>query len=246
MNPILFLIIAAFAFLGLWLGIPTAFRWKASRDLAIRARAQRAIVLTYDDGPSDVLTLRLADILKRRKVRATFFVIGRNATRHPETIRRMHDDGHEIANHTYNHLNAWKTGAIRSIRDIRKGRCQLRDLSVESAAFRPPFGKSTLLTLIYSVICNTRLAFWTHDSRDSWNRLPVDHILEELHAAGGGVILMHDFDRPRRGPSPEEHQEYVLNLTEKIIDFAETNNFKIIPFRDLFDRPNLKVIEGRI
>ncbi|WP_417463001.1 polysaccharide deacetylase family protein [Kordiimonas sp.] len=244
MHYVIFWIMVAFVTLIAWFSLPILFRWWASRELAVRAQARKAIVLTYDDGPSDVLTPRLADLLQRRKVQATFFVIGDNAMRHPETIRRMHDDGHEIGNHTYNHLNAWRTGPLRSIRDIRKGRYHLKGLGIESAIFRPPFGKSTLLTLSYNLMRNARLAFWTHDSRDSWNRLPIHRILEKLHAAGGGVILMHDFDHPRRGPSPEEHPEYVLDLTEKIIDFAETNNFRIIPFSDLFDKPKLEVAKG--
>lgn len=244
MHLVVFWIMVSCSTLIAWFSIPILFRWWASRDLGIRARARRAIVLTYDDGPSDTLTPRLLNLLKQRKVQATFFVIGHNVTRCPETICRMHDDGHEIGNHTYNHLNAWKAGLLRSIRDIQKGRYQLKDLGIESTIFRPPFGKSTLLTLGYNLMRNTTLAFWTHDSRDSWNRLPVYHVLEELSVAGGGVILMHDFDRPQRGPSPEVHQQYVLDLTEKIIAFAEANNFTIMPFRDLFDQPKLVKDKG--
>ncbi|MFX0547526.1 polysaccharide deacetylase family protein [Roseovarius sp. S1116L3] len=225
--------LAAFAVVA-WFGTAILFRRQATRELAKRARACRAIVLTYDDGPSEGLTLRLAELLKRRRVRATFFVIGQNAMRYPETIRRLLNDGHEIGNHTFDHLNAWKTGPFRAARDIRKGQQQLDALGIENNMFRPPFGKSTLLTLGYNLMRRTRMAFWTYDSRDSWNRLPSGQILEDLKIAGGGVILMHDFDRPHRGPSPEDHQEYILDLTEKIITYAEENSFNIIPFNELF------------
>lgn len=246
MSFILFLIIAVLASLGVWLGIPAVFRWQASRELARRARAQRAIVLTYDDGPSDALTPRLADLLKRRQVRATFFVIGRNVNRHPETICRLLNEGHEVGNHSYNHLNAWKTGPFRAVQDIRNGAHRLKSSGGSSIIFRPPFGKSTLLTLLYSLLSKIRQAFWTHDSRDSWNRLSAEHILEQLRMTGGGVILMHDFDIPKRGPTPEDHPDYVLNLTEKIIDFAETNNFRIICFSELLTKPKVNAVKGSI
>lgn len=239
-------VIFIFASLGGWFGIPALFRWRSSRDLARRARTRRAIVLTYDDGPGEVLTPRLVDLLKRRQVRATFFVIGRNAARHPETVRRLIADGHEIGNHTRDHLNAWKAGPLRAVRDIRHGMDGLADLGMDEAVFRPPFGKSTLATLLYCLLRGTRLAFWTHDSRDSWHRLPADQFLKQLRATQGGVVLMHDFDRPRRGQSPEQHPDYVLALTERIIDFAETHGFNFLAFSDLFDHPEVTAARGLV
>ncbi|MGF6862972.1 peptidoglycan/xylan/chitin deacetylase (PgdA/CDA1 family) [Rhodobacteraceae bacterium MBR-64] len=233
------MIIAGFAVPAVWFGIPGLYRWWATRSLARRTRTQRAIVLTYDDGPSDQVTPRLADLLQRRGIRATFFVIGREAVQRPAMIRRLQDDGHEIGNHTLDHRNAWKTGPLRALRDIRAGQAQLKALGHDTTAFRPPFGKSTLLTLLYSLMRGTRLAFWTHDSRDSWGRLLVDDVLKRLGTAGGGVLLMHDFDLPRRGPSPDQHPDHVVHLTESVIDFAETHDFKIIPFCDLFRNPKL-------
>jgi len=171
-------------------------------------------------------------------------VIGRNAAHHSETFRRLCADGHEIGNHTQDHLNAWKVGPLRAVWDIRRGADSLVELNVERAVFRPPFGKSTFATLFYCLISGTRLAFWTHDSRDSWHRLPVEQFLEQLRVTEAGVVLMHDFDRPQRGPSPEEHPDYVLTLTEKIIDFAETHDFNLLVFSDLFDPPEVSSIRG--
>ena len=245
MHSGLIVIIAALAVPGVWFGIPGLFRWWATRRLGRYARTQRAIVLTYDDGPSDKLTPRLAELLKRRGVRATFFVIGREAVRCPGTLRRLQEDGHEIGNHTQEHRNAWKTGPVRALRDIRAGQAQLEALGQTTTVFRPPFGKSTLLTLLYCLRHGLRLAFWTHDSRDSWERLPVDEVLKRLDAAGGGVLLMHDFDLPRRGPSPDQHPDHVLHLTEAVIDFARTHDFHLIPFCDLFNNPRHHPVRGQ-
>lgn len=235
----LLLVSVGLVVVGAWFGIPSLFRWWATRNLARLARERRAIVLTYDDGPGDMLTPRLAELLRRRGVRATFFVLGREAVRRPAVLRQLHADGHEIGNHSQDHHNAWKTWPLRALRDIRAGRDQLERLGCPTTIFRPPFGKSTLLTLLYNLRCGTGLAFWTLDSRDSWGRLPADEVLARLDATGGGVLLMHDFDRPRRPGSPDRHPDYVLGLTEAVIDFAEKHGFRIVPFGDLFGKPAL-------
>lgn len=242
----LLLFLIGLTVIGLWFGIPSLFRWWSVRDLARRTKERRAIVLTYDDGPSDELTLRLAELLKQRETRATFFVIGSEAAQRPATLRRLREDGHEIGNHTRDHLNAWKTGPLRALRDIRAGQTQLGAGGEDDLVFRPPFGKSTLLTLLYSLMRGTRLAFWTHDSRDSWGRLPINQVLDQIGTAGGGVLLMHDFDSPRRGPSPDQHHDYVMHLTENVIDFAETHRFRIILFCELFMTPKLHSAEDSV
>lgn len=242
----LFLITLGISTAGVWFGIPILYRWWAVQALAKRAQERRAVVLTYDDGPSEKLTLKLAGLLKQRDIRATFFVIGREAMQNPAILRRLQEDGHEIGNHTYDHLNAWKTGPLRALRDIRAGQIRLGMLGGNDRVFRPPFGKSTLATLLYCLMRRTRLAFWTHDSRDSCGRLPISKVLEQIGKAGGGVLLMHDFDAPRRGPSPEMHQDYLLELTDSVIDFAATHDFSIIPFRDLFENPALSPVKAPV
>lgn len=61
------------------------------------------VMLTFDDGPHAMLTPKLLDILKQKKAKATFFVMGVKAALHPDILKRMVDEGHEVANHTWNH-----------------------------------------------------------------------------------------------------------------------------------------------
>src|SRR3954462_7715615 len=61
------------------------------------------IAMTFDDGPSPETTPRLLDILKQRNIKATFFMIGQNAERHPDIVKRILADGHEIGNHSWTH-----------------------------------------------------------------------------------------------------------------------------------------------
>lgn len=239
---ILYAIVILFLVVLLWFAIPVAHRQLAIRNFAARCSQQRAIVLTYDDGPSAGLSPRLADLLRARQVRATFFLVGRNVVQHAGLAQQLHREGHEIGNHTQEHRNAWKIAPWQGVSDLRAGENSLRALGLSSQSFRPPFGKSTPLTLLYALRRGLRLAYWTVDSRDSWARRPLADLLAELERQGGGVVLMHDFDRPLRGPAPEAHSDYLLELTEALIEFAARRGFALLRISDLFDNVN----RGRI
>lgn len=235
---VLYATIISFLVLLLWFAIPVAHRQLATRNFATLCAQQRAIVLTYDDGPSAGLSPRLADLLRAHQVRATFFMIGRNAAQYAGLAQQLYREGHEIGSHTQDHHNAWKIAPWQSVPDLRAGDHNLRSLGLAPQSFRPPFGKSTPLTLLYALRRGLRLAYWTVDSRDSWARRPLADLLADLERQGGGVVLMHDFDRPLRGPSPEAHPDYLLELTEALIEFAARRGFALLRFTDLFDNRN--------
>ncbi|MBV7379805.1 polysaccharide deacetylase family protein [Maritimibacter dapengensis] len=220
---------------SLWYFVPWVVRRVQTRSLRQLCAQKRAIVLTFDDGPSESFSSNLADFLEARNARATFFLIGENATNHSDFALKLHDSGHEIGSHTRHHTNAWQTPPVRSIRDVMAGREDLKGIGIQTHLFRPPFGKITLGSLIYASRVRDRLAFWTIDSRDSWAPRPVKDVLKDVQSQGGGVILMHDFERPLRGPNPEGHKDYVISLTGALLDFADKHDFAIMRFGDLFD-----------
>lgn len=216
-----------------WFGLALLHRKIATARLTARCAEARALVLTYDDGPSAAVTPVLADLLARHGARATFFVIGGFAEMHPGLVARLQAEGHEIGSHTQTHSNAWKTTPWGAMRDLVAGRQTLARLGVQTRLFRPPFGKSTLGTLMAGL--GQRFAYWTVDPQDSWDRRSVAEILAEIDQKGGGVVLMHDFDRPRRGPAPEGHTAYMLELTEALIGHASAKGYRILRFGDLMD-----------
>ncbi|MHA6262887.1 polysaccharide deacetylase family protein [Arenibacterium sp. CAU 1754] len=232
------LIIGALCLGGIaWFLLPFGLRKLETRRLERLCRDQRAIVLTYDDGPAPYVSTPLAALLRAEGVPATFFVIGRNALAEPDMVRTLKRDGHEIANHTQNHTNAWRVSPWVSNRDISAGRDTLRGLEVETSLFRPPFGKSTLAGLAHRLRHGLRYAYWTVDTRDSWDRRQIPDVLEEILQKQGGVVLMHDFEIPKRGPDPAQHLDYVLKATREIIDFARKNNMRLCRFSDLYSPP---------
>lgn len=99
---------------------------------------QHKVALTFDDGPDARWTPRLLDILRDRKVRATFFVIGENALRHPELLRRMEREGHAIGNHTYSHAALTKLSAEQIAEEVDK--CD--DAIARATGHRPEIGRA--------------------------------------------------------------------------------------------------------
>lgn len=218
---------------GIWFVTPRVLRQWQVWHLARLCAARRAIVLTYDDGPSGTTT-GLLDLLALRGVRAGFFVIGNRAEARPELIARLLAEGHEICNHTQTHLNALKVWPLATVTDQRLGRQTLARLGVKPGPFRPPYGKTTLATLLDLWINGEKPFFWTIDTRDSWEKpRSVGEVLGMIRAQGGGVVLMHDFDSAPRGADGYRHSERVLQMTAAIIDFAAAENFKLLCIGEL-------------
>ncbi len=99
------------------------------------------VAMTFDDGPHPVNTPQLLDILKRRNIRATFYVVGTNARRYPAIIKRMVAEGHEVGNHTVNHKHISKIN-LEQVRGEVLG-CQraiVAACGVKPRTFRPPGG----------------------------------------------------------------------------------------------------------
>jgi peptidoglycan/xylan/chitin deacetylase (PgdA/CDA1 family) len=220
------------ALLGALLLVPYRLRRVAVQRLAVRCRERRAIVLSYDDGPSATLTPRLLALLGARGVRASFFLLGRNAAGLAELVRCLLREGHEIGSHTHHHTNAWKSDPVTALRDVEKGLGTLAPLGVRSRLFRPPYGKLTLGGLVAGARWGLQYGRWTIDSRDSWQRRSIDDVVAEIAAKGGGVILMHDVERDVLPPDDVAHSEHLLAehllaLTSRIIDVAETESCRI-------------------
>ena len=149
------------------------------------------IALTFDDGPSAAWTPALLDGLKERGVKATFFLIGENADKNPEIVKRMAEEGHLIGNHTYHHVELTKVSE-------NEARLELADTSAaivritgkEPEYMRPPFGawqrKLEQEIRMLPVL-------WTIDPLD-WTTENQDEIVNKVvtEAEENDIILLHD------------------------------------------------------
>jgi len=188
-----------FAFTLLTIGaIYTLLPWVVTRILGIgvfrKGGELREIALTFDDGPNPEYTPQLLDLLRRHRVKATFFVLGAKAARYPELIRRIHHEGHQIGLHNYEHKSNWLMMPWTVLRQVRSSAAQIEAITGEQPTFyRPPWGIFNLFDLVllkkeYTFVLWSVLA---HDWRSRVGRNRLKSILQE-RITDGSVVLLHD------------------------------------------------------
>ena len=228
-------VIAVFAFvafgifgvLALLYGLPYALRRRAERLLARRCAAERVMVLSFDDGPGPVLTPQVLALLDRHGARATFFPVGERVRARPDLMSEIASRGHEIGCHSEHHGHSLKIGPARAMRDALEGLETLRPWLSAPPLFRPPFGKLDLATWALLQWRGVRLGWWTLDSGDTAGANSPAAIEQRLLRAGGGVVLLHDFD------GRSERSDYVLAVTERLLVAARENDLQVVPLGDL-------------
>lgn len=149
------------------------------------------IAITFDDGPSNSCTPALLDGLKERGVKATFFLIGQNAEKNPELVKRLDAEGHLIGNHTYHHVEITKVSNEEAYEEITKTNEVIYSITGKNTEYmRPPFGLwQRELELDLEILP----VMWTIDPLD-WTTENVDEIVNKVvtEAEENDIILMHD------------------------------------------------------
>jgi peptidoglycan/xylan/chitin deacetylase (PgdA/CDA1 family) len=157
---------------------------------------EKILYLSFDDGPHPVATEFVLNCLKQYNAKATFFCIGRNVAERTQLYQRILEEGHKVGNHTYDHLNGWKTSNKKYFENISEAAKY-----IDSNLFRPPYGRITKFQakLLQEEKHNlTHLQFkiimWSILSGDFDTKLTPDRCLENvvLHAKPGSIIVFHD------------------------------------------------------
>ncbi|MEO8110082.1 MAG: polysaccharide deacetylase family protein [Ginsengibacter sp.] len=152
---------------------------------------EKILYLTFDDGPHPEVTPFVLDELKKYKAFATFFCIGNNVKKYPGHYQDIIEDGHRIANHTFDHLNGWKTADNFYLENIAKAA-----KIIDSNLFRPPYGKITKFQLeaLKGNRFNLRTIMWSVLSGDFDEKLSEENCyLNVINNSGpGSIIVFHD------------------------------------------------------
>ena len=153
--------------------------------------------LSFDDGPS-ANTPQILDILAAHNIPATFFVLGRNAERHPDLVQRIHDEGHEIGIHTYSHPNLRHLNLAAQSEQIGRVQRFLRSLGIEARFLRPPYGSFNDITLKAAEQMDLKVVLWSLDSED-WRGVREDYAAlvntrgqRYVNNDLRGIFLFHD------------------------------------------------------
>lgn len=154
----------------------------------LKHKGSKCVYLTFDDGPVAEVTPWVLDLLDSYGIKATFFLVGDNVRRHPELFEQIKQRGHSWGNHTMHHLQGFKVGSLRYMRDITEA-----DMLIESMLFRPPHG---LMRWSQAAAIKSRYNIVMYDlvTRDYSRKLNGMQVLENVkrYARNGSIIVFHD------------------------------------------------------
>ena len=162
-----------------------------------KSRADKSIFLTFDDGPIPIVTPWVLKTLKNFNAKATFFCIGENIIKHPEVFEQLKADGHQVGNHTFNHLKGWITDDKTYFENYLK--CQQ---ITQTNLFRPPYGriKRSQIKMIKdsnkseNVDQKPKIIMWDVLSGDFDTSLAPEKCLKNVlkHTENGSIVVFHD------------------------------------------------------
>lgn len=165
-------------------------------------RGSRHMALTFDDGPDAIWTPRVLDLLAKRDVRASFFLVGARAARCPDIVRAMSGAGHEVANHGWSHRSLWFCGPRRTASEIGRAHELLTALSGRAPRyFRPPWGMVN--AAMFSVLHGYRLrcVLWSIQPEGLRGvEAPAQIQYVARHAHPGGIVDLHDAEGTPEAP----------------------------------------------
>ena len=198
MKPLWIRLWAVF-FLGLAVGAAQGVQARVVDGSSIMDQHMREnlCALTFDDGPS-TNTTQLLDMLSEYGIPATFFLLGKQAERHPDLVRRILAEGHEVGNHSYSHPNLRMLSPEKKMHEIGQTDAILRSLGASPAFLRPPYGAYDNQTVAVAESLGLGIMLWSLDSRD-WKSLPANYAT--LRSTRGtvydtgalrGIFLFHD------------------------------------------------------
>jgi peptidoglycan-N-acetylglucosamine deacetylase len=158
--------------------------------------AGKEIWLTFDDGPARVLTERVLGILGKFSIKATFFVVGKNAQNLKQLVRKTFDEGHRIGNHSYTHPDLTKLTETEIRNEIKKTDDVISNYLGPDKIFRPPYGSHN--GVVDGVVrqLGYRLVLWNVDTLD-WDHAYqpdkwVQHGIDQIRSRDSSKVLNHD------------------------------------------------------
>lgn len=190
---------------------------------------EKCLYLTFDDGPHPTITPQVLDILRKYNAKATFFCIGNNVRKYPETFELLRKEGHSVGSHTFNHENGWKTNNDDYVKSVLAA----KEL-IHSNLFRSPYGK-----IRYSQIRKIRkcckdgrccvsaginFIAWSVIAYDWDKSLTSEEVYNNviLNAKDGSIIAFHD---------SEKAYCRMIEALPRVLEFfsAKGYKFKAIP-----------------
>ena len=163
-------------------------RWLYPKALWRMDRRERSVYLTFDDGPIPESTPFILETLRQFDVKATFFMVGDNVRKYPYLYEQIRAEGHQVGNHTYNHISGFFHSISSYMKNVGKA-----DEYIHSHYMRPPHGWMRL-SLYAWLSRKYKVVMWDLVTRDYSKWLTAEDVLENVkrYARNGSIITFHD------------------------------------------------------
>jgi peptidoglycan/xylan/chitin deacetylase (PgdA/CDA1 family) len=192
---------------------------------------EKAVALTFDDGPSPVYTPQIMALLKQFQAHGTFFVMGCRVEQYPGVVQDLLKAGHEVGNHSFSHPRLTETGQISRERELERTALDLYLLGCPQSTrlFRPPYSAYDVQLKTYLAHTRRRLVLWSVDSGD-WRGLPASAITQNVlsRAQNGAIIIFHDNDENARA----DHQPTVEAL-KTLLPALQAAGYRMVTVSEL-------------
>lgn len=183
---------------------------------------EKAVYLTFDDGPNPEITSEVLEILDDYKVKATFFCVGENVLKHPDVFEEIKRRGHSVGNHTFNHVKGFNNSVEDYVNNVRKA-----DEYIQSKLFRPPYGKIKPRQ-VRALKNDYKIIMWDFITYDFDSKVTPDEILKEVkkRSRNGSIVVFHDSLKAAKN---------VLTTLPDVLSFWNKEGYKICSLVDEID-----------
>jgi peptidoglycan/xylan/chitin deacetylase (PgdA/CDA1 family) len=202
-------------------GIGTIHRGSAGR---------RAVALTFDDGPDPIYTPRILETLARYQARATFFLVGERAQRHPEIVQAIEAAHHEVGNHTYTHSHLWVLPPAKTRHELTRCAEVLTAITGRPPRyFRPPWGKFNFVAYRHAARLGEARVLWSLRA-EGWRPAAAPNAIvrtveRRLHP--GAVIDLHD------GGGVSGTPARTAQALPELLDLLRARGYRCVPLSEL-------------
>jgi len=205
-------------------------------------RESRKVALTFDDVPDPRFTPQVLDVLRRKKVQATFFVVGTRAKKHPDLVRRIHREGHAVGNHSYSHIDLSHASLSRMKEQVRRAETSIQAaVGFEPKLFRPPYGEILTGQLDWAKRAGYTVVNWDVDSSD-WRQLTSERVYRNVTRSvrPGSIVLMH------AGGGEGQSLAGTVGALPRIIDWLRANDYEPVTLPELLGVPEKRGFAGHV
>ncbi|MFV0472337.1 MAG: polysaccharide deacetylase family protein [Paludibacteraceae bacterium] len=201
------------------LQVPQVIRWYYKNVLWHENPKEKKIYLTFDDGPVPEVTPKVLEILHTYRAKATFFCVGDNVRKHPETYRQVLNEGHRTGNHTFNHIKGFDCPPEKYVENVKKA-----SGCIDSKLFRPPHGQISQ-KLIGRLSPLYKIVMWDIITYDFDQKNSPENIMKLIRkkSKNGSIVVFHDSLKAKKN---------LLETLPLALDYWTTKGFQVVSLEE--------------